>query len=79
MAQKRCMLKLPNVAGLPWPVREYSSDESLEKLENPSEDESPELSFHFNRSPVHSSSNCTRPPLLNLILCILMSGLSMSW
>lgn len=32
-----------NVAGLPRPVRESSSDELLEEVENPSEDESPKL------------------------------------
>ena len=34
-----------NVAGLPRQVRESSSDESLEGLQSPSEDESPKLSF----------------------------------
>ena len=34
-----------NVAGLPRPVRESSSDESLEELKNPPEDKSPKLSF----------------------------------
>ena len=33
------------VAGLPRPVRESSSDVSLEELENSSDDESPKLSF----------------------------------
>ena len=28
--------------------------------------------YYLNRSPVHSSYNCTRPPLFNLILCIHM-------
>ena len=33
------------VAGLPRPVRESSSDVSLEELENSSDDESPKLSL----------------------------------
>ena len=41
-----------NVAGFPRPVRESSSDEPLEELENPSKDGSPKLSLR--RSPVPS-------------------------
>ena len=36
-----------NVAGLSRPDREWSSDESLEQLENPSEDKYPKLSFEY--------------------------------
>ena len=48
-------------AGVPRPVRESSSDESLEELEDPSEDESPKVSFvSLSVSP---SLNCMRPSL----------------